>query len=147
MVMMMATNCSSTRSCISFWDRFGDPPRIMLIRPISSTTATAATATGSSIELRKEAIRVKCEAASLRLCRRDGCVLHVSRRRRLGDRQPYRAVDADGAVSVPDRADVAGRLLRLQGAGRPSRGADVASVAATGRRLAFGRNPRCADHD
>jgi hypothetical protein len=56
MVMTMATNCSSTRSRISLWDRFGDPPRIMLIRPSSSTSATAATAMGSSIELKKDAI-------------------------------------------------------------------------------------------
>src|SRR2546422_681693 len=44
MVMTIATNCSNTRNCISFCDRFGDPPRIMLIRPSSSTSATAPTA-------------------------------------------------------------------------------------------------------
>ena len=30
MVMTIATNCSNTRNRISFCDRFGDPPRIML---------------------------------------------------------------------------------------------------------------------
>ena len=56
MVMTIATNCSNTRSRISLWDRFGEPPRIMLISPNSSTNATAATARGSRIELRKDAI-------------------------------------------------------------------------------------------
>jgi hypothetical protein len=56
MVMTIATNCSNTRNRINFWDRFGDPPRIMLIRPNSSTSATAATARGRRIELRKDAI-------------------------------------------------------------------------------------------
>ena len=41
MVMTMATNCSNTRSRISFCERFGEPPRIMLMRPSSSTSATA----------------------------------------------------------------------------------------------------------
>src|SRR5258706_6529642 len=56
MVMTIATNCSNTRNCISFWDLFGDPPRIMLIRPSSSTNATAATARGRRIELRNVTI-------------------------------------------------------------------------------------------
>ena len=56
MVMTIATNCSNTRSRISFCERFGDPPRIMLSRPSSSTSATAATAMGRRIELRKDAI-------------------------------------------------------------------------------------------
>src|SRR5689334_284034 len=60
-------------------------------------------------------IRVGSEAGSVRLPRRDGCVLHVPRRRRLGDCEPYRAVDPDGAVPVSDRADLPRRLFRLQG--------------------------------
>ena len=49
MVMTIATNCSSTRSRISFCERFGEPPRIMLTRPSSSTSATAPTAMGRTI--------------------------------------------------------------------------------------------------
>jgi hypothetical protein len=56
MVMTIATNCSNTRHRINFWDRFGDPPRIMLRRPKSSTRATAPTATGRRIVLIKDAI-------------------------------------------------------------------------------------------
>src|SRR3979490_219237 len=56
MVMTIATNCSNTRNRISFWDRLGDPPRIMLRRPSSSTSATAPTAIGRRIELRNDAI-------------------------------------------------------------------------------------------
>ena len=56
MVMTIATNCSNTRHRISFWDRFGDPPRIMLRRPSSSTSATAPTATGRSIVPRNDVI-------------------------------------------------------------------------------------------
>ena len=56
MVMTIATNCSNTRSRISFWDRFGDPSRIMLRSPSNRTSATAPTATGSKIVLRKDAI-------------------------------------------------------------------------------------------
>jgi hypothetical protein len=56
MVMTIATNCSNTRNRISLWDRFGDPPRIMLMRPSSKTSATAATARGRRIELRNDAI-------------------------------------------------------------------------------------------
>ena len=48
MMTMMATNCSSTRSRISFCDRFGEPPRIMLTRPSTSTIATAPMATGTA---------------------------------------------------------------------------------------------------
>jgi hypothetical protein len=56
MVMTIATNCSNTRNRISFWDRFGDPPRIMLTRPSNSTSATATTARGRRIELRNDAM-------------------------------------------------------------------------------------------
>ena len=45
------------------------------------------------------------------LSRRDRRLLPVPRRRRLGDREPHRAVGADGAVSVPDRGHRARRLL------------------------------------
>ena len=48
MMMTMATNCSSTRMRISFCDRLGEPPRIMLTRPSSSTTATAPMAIGTA---------------------------------------------------------------------------------------------------
>src|ERR1700730_17663632 len=58
MVMTIATNCSNTRSCISFWERFGDPPRIMLRRTSSSPRATAPPAMGRMIVLRNEAIAV-----------------------------------------------------------------------------------------
>src|SRR4051812_16613986 len=43
----MAMNCSSTRSLISFCDLCGEPPRIMLTRPRTSTTATAPIAIGT----------------------------------------------------------------------------------------------------
>ena len=56
MVMTMATNCSKTRQRISCCERFGEPPRTMLRRPSSSTTATDATAMGRIIELRMDAI-------------------------------------------------------------------------------------------
>src|SRR5207244_12396199 len=56
MVMTMAMNCSNTRSRIRFCERLGEPPRIMLTRPSSSTIATAATMIGRTIELRKDAI-------------------------------------------------------------------------------------------
>ena len=49
MVMTMAMNCSSTRSRIRFCERLGEPPRIMLTRPSSSTIATAATAMTENI--------------------------------------------------------------------------------------------------
>ena len=47
MMTTMATNCSSTRSRISFCEVLGEPPRIMLMRPSSSTTATAPMAIGT----------------------------------------------------------------------------------------------------
>ena len=56
MVMTMAMNCSNTRSRIRFCERLGEPPRIMLTRPSSSTMATAATAIGRTIKLRMDAI-------------------------------------------------------------------------------------------
>jgi len=56
MVITMATNCSKTRNRINCCERFGEPPRIMLTRPSSSTIATAATAMGRITELRKDAI-------------------------------------------------------------------------------------------
>jgi hypothetical protein len=56
MAMTMAMNCNSTRIRIRFCERFGEPPRIMLMRPSSSTSATAPTAMGSRIELKKLAI-------------------------------------------------------------------------------------------
>ena len=49
MTMTMATNCSSTRSRISFCDVLGEPPRIMLMRPSTSTIATAPIAMGTMI--------------------------------------------------------------------------------------------------
>src|SRR5258706_11405177 len=64
MVITIATNCSSTRSRISFCERFGDPPRIMLSRPSSNTSATAPTAIGSMIVLRNEAMAVHNTAPS-----------------------------------------------------------------------------------
>src|SRR5262249_34763419 len=91
--------------------------------------------------------KVKCEAVALRLQRQPGCVLHLPCRRRLGDRKPYRAVDADGAVSVPDRAHLARRLLRLQGAGRSGGGAVAPDLAAAGRRHDLRADPRRPDHD
>src|SRR5262249_1763276 len=47
MITMMAMNCSSTRRRISFCDVCGDPPRIMLARPSTSTIATAMMAIGT----------------------------------------------------------------------------------------------------
>jgi len=41
MIMTMAMNYSSTRSRISFCDVLPGPPRLMLMRPRRSTTATA----------------------------------------------------------------------------------------------------------
>src|SRR5829696_8485843 len=41
MIMIMAMNCSSTRSRISFCDVLPELPRLMLMRPRRSTTATA----------------------------------------------------------------------------------------------------------
>src|SRR5262249_20070622 len=52
MMTTMATNCSRTRSRMSFCDRWGEPPRIMFARPITSTTATAAIAIGTSAWVR-----------------------------------------------------------------------------------------------
>ena len=46
---MMAMNCSMTRHRISACDRLGLPPRIMFHRPSSSTSATAASARGTSV--------------------------------------------------------------------------------------------------
>ena len=48
MMTTMATNCSSTRSRISFCERLGEPPRIMLTSPNTSTTATAMIAAGTA---------------------------------------------------------------------------------------------------
>ena len=39
-----------------FCEKFGDPPRVMLMRPSSSTSATAATAMGRTNVLRNEAM-------------------------------------------------------------------------------------------
>jgi len=47
MMTMMATNWSSTRSRMSFCEVFGEPPRIMLNRPRTSTIATAIMAAGT----------------------------------------------------------------------------------------------------
>jgi len=44
-VVMIATNCSSTRNRIRLCERLGEPPLTMLKRPSSRTTATAPTAT------------------------------------------------------------------------------------------------------
>ena len=47
MMMTIATNCSSTRNRISLCEVLGEPPRIMLARPSSSTIATAPIAIGT----------------------------------------------------------------------------------------------------
>lgn len=47
MITTMAMNCSSTRSRISFCDVLPEPPRIILMRPRRSTTATAPMAIGT----------------------------------------------------------------------------------------------------
>ena len=47
MITMMATNCSSTRSRMSCYERFGEPPRIIFKRPSTSTAATAMMAAGT----------------------------------------------------------------------------------------------------
>ena len=52
MMTMMAMNCRRTLSRISFCDLFDEPPRIMLARPSTSTTATAATAIGTRAEVK-----------------------------------------------------------------------------------------------
>lgn len=44
----IAMNCSSTRMRMSFWLLRGEPPRAMLARPSTSTTATAPIAIGMS---------------------------------------------------------------------------------------------------
>src|SRR5215204_3255116 len=49
MMIMIAINCSSTRNRISRWEVFGDPPRIMVHSPSSSTIATAPTAIGTRL--------------------------------------------------------------------------------------------------
>src|ERR1700722_8747703 len=77
-------------------------------------------------------VRVRCAADSLHLSRRPRRLLHVSGGRWLGDRQPYRAVDLDGAVSVSDRADLARRLLRLQGTRRSGRKPSASSLPPAG---------------
>ena len=48
MMTMIATNCSSTRSRISFCEVLGEPPRIMLMRPSTRITATAPMAMGTA---------------------------------------------------------------------------------------------------
>src|SRR4030088_3605478 len=53
MMTMIATNCSTTRSRISFCDVLGEPPRNMLVRPRTSTRATAPTAIGTAYKARK----------------------------------------------------------------------------------------------
>jgi hypothetical protein len=47
MMTTMAMNCSSTRKRISFCEVLPEPPRIMLMRPSSSTIATAPMAIGT----------------------------------------------------------------------------------------------------
>ena len=47
MITTMAMNCSSTRSRMSFCDVLPEPPRIILMRPRSSTVATAPMAIGT----------------------------------------------------------------------------------------------------
>src|SRR6266576_3643290 len=47
MMTTIAMNCSSTRSRISRCEVCGEPPLAKLLRPSSSTTATAPTATGT----------------------------------------------------------------------------------------------------
>src|SRR3954470_8132764 len=49
MITMIAPNCSSTLSRISFCDVLGLPPRSMLNNPMSSTAATARTAARTSV--------------------------------------------------------------------------------------------------
>jgi hypothetical protein len=48
MITTMAMNCSSTRSRMSFCDVLPEPPRIILMRPRRSTTATAPMAIGTA---------------------------------------------------------------------------------------------------
>jgi hypothetical protein len=56
MMMAIATACSNTRRRISFCDRWGEPPRIMLMRPSNSTIATTPIAIGTIIVEKTEAI-------------------------------------------------------------------------------------------
>src|SRR5262249_9557577 len=56
MITTMAMNCSSTRSRISFCEVCGEPPRIILTRPSTRTTATAIIAIGTRRWARKLAI-------------------------------------------------------------------------------------------
>lgn len=49
MITTMAMNCSSTRSRMSFCDVLPEPPRIILMRPRRSTTATAPMANRTTI--------------------------------------------------------------------------------------------------
>ena len=65
MMMMMATNCSSTRSRISFCDVLGEPPRIMLMRPSTSTIATAPIAIGNDV-LRHELSHADADSTARR---------------------------------------------------------------------------------
>src|SRR4030081_2215526 len=53
MMTMIATNCRTTRSRISFCDVLGEPPRSMLARPRPSTRATAPTARGTAYKARR----------------------------------------------------------------------------------------------
>jgi hypothetical protein len=48
MITTMAMNCSSTRSRMSFCEVLPEPPRIILMSPSSSTTATAPIAIGTA---------------------------------------------------------------------------------------------------
>ena len=54
MPMTMAANWRMTRSRMSCCERDGEPPRIMLTSPASSTIATAATANGAIYSSRFE---------------------------------------------------------------------------------------------
>jgi len=60
MITPMAMACSKTRNRISFCDVWPDPPIIMLMRPMSSTSATAPIATGTAIWDMKSAMVGNC---------------------------------------------------------------------------------------
>src|SRR5581483_9534044 len=74
------------------------------------------------------------DPASSLLARPDRRLLSLQCRRRLGDGQPYRAVDPDGDVSVPDPGDRACRFSRFQESGRRGGAPGGRRLAARGRR-------------
>src|SRR3569623_263613 len=70
MAMTMALNCNSTRNRIRRCEVFGEPPRIILIRPSSSTPVTAIRAMGRRKREKKDVMRLSYHHASYppRLC-------------------------------------------------------------------------------